>query len=186
MPTWNILCKIGIGNICFNIFSRHVDMMAKALRSYVQTCGCDKILANHALLQPLNVKRALEGLDIPFDIKIHGSAILFVLSKHPKYIPLAVEAINACNKVIAGTEHVVGQITEAFPDLDLSKKLVIIPPGMDPDVFALCTSIEENTKGFLKQVSNLGYFIFLNDLQLFIFKTKYSRIDQAKFGEYKL
>ena len=159
MPTWNILCKIEIGNICFNIFSRHVDMMAKALRSYVQTCGCDKILANHALLQPLNVKRALEGLDIPFDIKIHGSAILFVLSKHPKYIPLAVEAINACNKVIAGTEHVVGQITEAFPDLDLSKKLVIIPPGMDPDVFALCTSIEENTKRFLKQVSNLDNFI---------------------------
>ena len=88
----------------------HVLMMSKAIREYVKNCGCDKVLANHALLQPLNVKRALEGLEIPFDIKIHGSAILFVLKKHPQYTPLAVEAIEACNKLIAGTQHVVNQV----------------------------------------------------------------------------
>ena len=34
--------------------------------------------------------------------------------------------------------------------MDLSKKLVIVPPGMDPDVFDLCTSIEANSKAFLQ------------------------------------
>jgi len=130
---------------------RHVSMMAKAIGDGVRMWGCDKVLANHALLQPLNVKRALEETNIPFDIKIHGSSILFVLDKYPKYKPLAIEAINACNKIIAGTQHVVQQITDCFPDLDLSSKLVIIPPGMDPDVFDLCTSIEDNTNRFLTQ-----------------------------------
>lgn len=42
---------------------------------------------------------------------------------------------------------------KTFPDLDLSDKLVIVPPGMNPDVFDLCTSIESNTTAFLKAVS---------------------------------
>lgn len=130
---------------------RHVNMMSKAIRKVVDMWGCDKVIANHAILQPLNVKRALEGTNVPFDIKIHGSSITFVLKKFPKYMPLAVEAINACNKVIAGTEHVVNQVNETFPDLDLSKKLVIVPPGMDPEVFDLCTSIQSNTTAFLKE-----------------------------------
>lgn len=44
------------------------------------------------------------------------------------------------------------QVLSTFPDLDLSSKLVIVPPGMDPNVFNLCTSIESNTEAFLKQV----------------------------------
>ena len=87
-------------------------MMAKAIREAVDKWGCHKVLANHALLQPVNVKRALEGTNIPFDIKIHGSGITFVLQKYPKYKPLAIEAINACNKVIAGTQHVVDQVSD--------------------------------------------------------------------------
>ena len=86
-------------------------MMAKAVREACQRWKIDKVLSNHALLQPINVKRGLEGLDVPFDIKIHGSAITFILKKFPKYMPYAVEAINACNKVIAGTQHVVEQVS---------------------------------------------------------------------------
>ena len=89
-------------------------MMAKAVREACQRWKIDKVLANHALLQPINVKRGLEGLDVPFDIKIHGSAITFILKKFPKYMPYAVEAINACNKVIAGTQHVVDQVCSSF------------------------------------------------------------------------
>jgi len=84
--------------------------MAKAIRDACGRWKVDKVLANHALLQPINVKRGLEGLNIPFDIKIHGSAITFILKKFPKYLPYAVEAINACSKVIAGTQHVVDQV----------------------------------------------------------------------------
>ncbi|XP_057307459.1 uncharacterized protein LOC130645474 [Hydractinia symbiolongicarpus] len=131
---------------------RHIRMMATAIRKVIDMWGADKILSNHAVLQPINVKRALEGCTkkVPFDIKIHGSGIIFVLEKHPRFIPLAVEAINECNKVIAGSQHIVDQVLKTFPDLDLSDKLVIVPPGMNPDVFDLCTSIESNTTAFLK------------------------------------
>lgn len=85
-------------------------MMAKAVNDAVKRWKIDKVLSNHALLQPINVKRGLEGTNVPFDIKIHGSAITFILKRYPKYLPYAVEAINACNKVIAGTQHVVDQV----------------------------------------------------------------------------
>ena len=89
-------------------------MMAKAVREATQRWKIDKVLSNHALLQPINVKRGLEGTGVPFDIKIHGSAITFVLKKFPKYLPYAVEAIEACNKIIAGTQHVVDQVGISF------------------------------------------------------------------------
>ena len=70
-------------------------MMAKAVKDVCTRWKVDKVLSNHALLQPINVKRGLEGLNIPFDIKIHGSAITFILKNFPKYMPYAVEAIEA-------------------------------------------------------------------------------------------
>jgi len=139
-----------IPNFTDEEIERHINMMAKAVKDVCTRWKVDKVLSNHALLQPINVKRGLEGLDIPFDIKIHGSAITFILKKFPKYMPYAVEAIEASNKVIAGTLHVVDQVLSTFPDMDLSKKLVIVPPGMDPDVFDLCTSIDTNSKKFLQ------------------------------------
>ncbi|CAH1787543.1 unnamed protein product [Owenia fusiformis] len=135
---------------------RHIELTSKAIREAVDLWGCDKVLANHALLSPVNVKRALEGTDVPFDIKIHGSGILFVLAPHPVYKKYAIEAIEKCNKIIAGTNHIVRQVKETFEaeseELKLDDKLVIVPPGLDPDVFTPCRNIFKNINKFLDTI----------------------------------
>ncbi|XP_013421312.1 uncharacterized protein LOC106181476 [Lingula anatina] len=135
---------------------RHISMTSKAIRKAVDMWGCDKVLTNHALLSPVNAKRALEGTGIPFDIKIHGSALIFVVDPHPQYKKYAIEAIKKCNRIIAGTRHTVSQVMGSFAqekdDLDLEKKLVIVPPGMDPTVFSLCKSIDSNITAFLEVI----------------------------------
>ena len=134
----------------------HITKTAAGIKK-VLAQGCDRVLSNHALLSPVNTKRACEEMGVPFDIKIHGSGITFVLKPHPAYKKYAIEAIEACEKVVCGTQYIVDYMKETFADefdeLDLEHKMVIVPPGMDPEVFVLPDSHEANQARFREKVA---------------------------------
>ncbi|CAH1777195.1 unnamed protein product [Owenia fusiformis] len=134
----------------------HIRKMSEAIRRGINLWGCDQIIANHALLSPVNVKRAVEGLNVPFKIKIHGSALVFTLQPFPKFKPYAIEAFRECSHIIAGTHHVVQQLKGIFEDdyLQLNDKLIIIPPGMDPDLFIPSTNMHESLQEFRATIKN--------------------------------
>ena len=113
--------------------------------------------ARQGQLSPVNTKRACEEYGVPFDIKIHGSGITFVLKPHPQHKKYTIEAIEACEKVVCGTQYIVDYMKETFQDeydeLNLADKMVIVPPGMDPDVFNLAESHEANQERFRAKVA---------------------------------
>ena len=70
---------------------RHINMTGAGLQQ-VLTQGVDRVLTNHALLSPVIAKRAIETcpegvVRPPYDVKIHGSAITFVVKPHPQFKP---------------------------------------------------------------------------------------------------
>lgn len=120
---------------------QHITATAHGIELILQQ-GCDRVLSNHALLSPINTKRACEKYNTPFDIKIHGSGITFVLKPFPQFKKYAIEAILACEKIICGTKYIVDYLNATFPATEypeliqcLQQKIVIVPPGMDPEVF---------------------------------------------------
>ena len=135
---------------------RHIEMTAAGLRK-VLAQGVDRVLANHSLLSPVIAKRACEGGKIPFDVKIHGSSISFSLKERPELVRYAVEGLSGCEKIVAGTAYICRLLEETFAqhkqEIGLLRKRVIIPPGMDPDVFQLPDeSTEVNQQRFCEKI----------------------------------
>lgn len=120
--------------------------------------GVDFILANHSILAPVITKRATQGTGIPYDIKIHGSSIIFSVKNRYELRKYAVEGIKSCRKLIVGAGYMAGFVEETFQlekeEMRLLSKTVIIPPGMDPEVFTLGGSVRERQEAFLKSVSD--------------------------------
>ena len=135
----------------------HVEKTAAGLRR-VLAQGVDRILTNHSLLSPVIAKRACEGTKVPFDVKIHGSAITFSLKQRSELVRYSVEGLAHCEKIIAGTAYIARLLEETFAqhrgEIGLDRKRVIIPPGMDPNVFQLLDGVAENQKRFLDKVKS--------------------------------
>ncbi|KAJ7379916.1 hypothetical protein OS493_012676 [Desmophyllum pertusum] len=118
--------------------------------------GVDRILANHAILSPVITKRATEGTGIPYDVKIHGSSIIFSVKNRQELRPYALEGIKNCRRLIVGAKYMAGFVQETFEaeKEEIAKKIVIISPGMDPEVFQLGGSISERQDAFLASVKD--------------------------------
>jgi glycosyltransferase involved in cell wall biosynthesis len=133
----------------------HIEKTAAGLRK-VLAQGVDRVLTNHTILSPVIAKRACEGTQVPYDVKIHGSSIYFSLKQRSELIKYAVEGLTRCEKIIAGTAYISRLLNETFAEysdeIDLRRKCVIIPPGMDPDVFQLVDSVAKNQQRFLDKI----------------------------------
>lgn len=129
----------------------HITLTAAGLRKVLEQ-GVDHVLANHALLSPVITKRACEGSSVPFDVKIHGSAVNFSLKQRPELVKYAIEGLSHCEKIIAGTAYICRLLDATFElrkeEIGLRSKTVIIPPGMDPNVFKL---FDKNTADNLQR-----------------------------------
>ncbi len=132
-----------------------VEMTAVGLRK-VLAQGVDRVLANHALLSPVIAKRACDDMGVRFDVKVHGSALTFSLAQRSELMKYAVEGLMHCEKIIAGTDYIVRQLEKRFEHtsdkIGLRKKLVVIPPGMDPQIFCPIDSLSASKQRFLDSV----------------------------------
>jgi glycosyltransferase involved in cell wall biosynthesis len=136
----------------------HIEMTAAVLRSVVAQ-GCSHVLANHALFGPIIASRALTDTAIPYDVKIHGSALEYTLVPHPEWMLYAVEGLKGARHIFVGTRYVKHRTLEVFASyrnqLALEDKLHIVPPGMDPEIFKLSESYESGMDRFLENVDNM-------------------------------
>ena len=133
----------------------HIEMTASTLRD-VACQGADRILANHAIFGPVITKRALQNLDVPFDVKIHGSAVEYTLVPNPHLMDYAFEGLKAAQKVVVGTKYVRDRVLEVFgngqPTGKLTDQLTIVPPGMDPALFKLSQDPQKSQQQFMDKV----------------------------------
>jgi glycosyltransferase involved in cell wall biosynthesis len=96
----------------------------------------DVALANHLVMGPVVLARAFGG-DVPYAVKIHGSALEYTVKPNPeRFLPYALEGIRGANGVLVGSQHTAGSLFEALSDEpSLPDRTRLGPPGVDVHEF---------------------------------------------------
>ena len=91
----------------------------------------DVALANHLIMGPLILARALAGR-APYAVKVHGSALEYSVRPNPRFLPHALEGIRAASGVLVGSHHTAASLWEVLADEPaLPERTRLGPPGVD-------------------------------------------------------
>jgi glycosyltransferase involved in cell wall biosynthesis len=113
-----------------------------AVRAVCELTEPDIALANHLVMGPVILRRALEGR-IPYAVKIHGSALEYVVRPEPeRFLRYAREGLDGAAGVLVGSHHIAQRLWETIADPGLPARTRLSPPGVDPDVFHRRTVVE--------------------------------------------
>jgi glycosyltransferase involved in cell wall biosynthesis len=95
----------------------------------------DLALANHLVMGPLTVARAL-GDTVPYAVKIHGSALEYTVKPEPeRFLPAAGEGLAGARTVLVGSRHTGESLWAAMDDPTLPARTRLGPPGVDVEEF---------------------------------------------------
>jgi glycosyltransferase involved in cell wall biosynthesis len=126
----------------------YVAANVRAVRDVVAQVQPDVALANHLVMGPLVLARALgergagavhaageEGGApgaIPYAVKIHGSALEYTVAPHPeRFLPAAREGLERARTVLVGSQHVAERLWATLEDPSLPPRTRLGPPGVD-------------------------------------------------------
>jgi glycosyltransferase involved in cell wall biosynthesis len=104
------------------------------VRDVVARARPEVALANHLVMGPLILARALGG-EVPYAVKIHGSALEYTVKPHPRFLPAAVEGIRGARGVLVGSRHTGESLWAAVPVPGLESRTRLGPPGVDVERF---------------------------------------------------
>ncbi|WP_028065868.1 glycosyltransferase [Solirubrobacter soli] len=110
-----------------------------AVRDVVSLARPDVALANHLVMGPAILARALE--DVPYAVKIHGSALEYTVKPYPRFRPYAVEGLSRARGVLVGSRHTAESLWTEMADPSLPGRTRLGPPGVDVDRFAPRTPV---------------------------------------------
>jgi glycosyltransferase involved in cell wall biosynthesis len=110
---------------------RYVDRNVAAVRAVAGAVRPDLALANHLVMGPLVLARALE--EVPYAVKIHGSALEYVVKPHPRFLPHAREGLSRARGILVGSRHTGESLWATIPEAREHTRLG--PPGVDVDAF---------------------------------------------------
>lgn len=106
-----------------------------AVREIVEAVQPDVALANHAIMGPVVLARAL-GDRVPYAAKVHGSALEYVVKVDPeRFAPYAREGLGQAKAVLVGSLHTAESLWAAMPGLELRSRTRLGPPGVDVEEF---------------------------------------------------
>jgi glycosyltransferase involved in cell wall biosynthesis len=114
---------------------RYIDSNVAAVRAVADaTGGFDAALAGHLVMGPAILARAEIG---QFAAKIHGSALEYTVKPHPRFLPHAIEGMEAASCVLVGSRHTAESLWAALPGVEgLKEKTRLGPPGVDTEAFS--------------------------------------------------
>src|SRR6476469_2388484 len=92
----------------------YVARNVAAVRDVVAHAAPDVVLANHLVMGPLIVARALAG-GVPYAVKVHGSALEYPVKVDPeRFLPAAREGLAGASAVLVGSRHTAESLWEAI------------------------------------------------------------------------
>ena len=106
-----------------------------AAREVATRARPDVALANHLVMGPVVLARALEDMGVPYAVKIHGSALEYVVKPYPRFLPYALEGIRPARGVLVGSRHTAESLWAALGEEGLEDKTRLGPPGVDVERF---------------------------------------------------
>ena len=107
-----------------------------AVREVAERARPDVALANHLVMGPVVLARALAGLGVPYAVKVHGSALEYTVKPHSRFRPYAEEGLASASGVLVGSRHTAESLWEAMGDPELPGRTRLGPPGVDVERFA--------------------------------------------------
>src|SRR3954447_25853913 len=111
----------------------YIEANAAAVRQVAERAGVDIGLANHLVMGPVILAR---GLDAPYAVKVHGSALTYTVAPHrDRFLPYAREGLARAGAVLVGSRHTAKGLWEVMDDPALPDKTRLGPPGVDADAF---------------------------------------------------
>jgi glycosyltransferase involved in cell wall biosynthesis len=114
----------------------YVARNVAAVREVVARARPEVALANHLVMGPAILARALAGTGVPYAVKVHGSALEYVVKPHPRFLPYAREGLDGARGVLVGSRHTAESLWAALGDPDLPARTRLGPPGVDVERFA--------------------------------------------------
>jgi len=116
--------------------AEYVQANVAAVREIAERVRPDVALANHVVMGPVILARALAGL-VPYAVKVHGSALEYTVKPEPeRFLSFAREGLERARMVLVGSRHTAESLFEALGDPELPKRTRLGPPGVDVDRFA--------------------------------------------------
>lgn len=118
----------------YDLSDEEVERYLAANVEAVRAVGaCDVALANHLIMGPAVLARAL-GDDVPYAVKIHGSALEYVVKPHPRFARWAREGVGPARGILVGSRHTGESLWAVLPETRGRTRLG--PPGVDVEQFA--------------------------------------------------
>ena len=112
---------------------RYVDANVAAVREVAALVSPDVALANHLVMGPVILARALE--DVPYAVKIHGSALEYTVKPHPRFRPYAAEGLARARGILVGSYHTGASLWAEMDDTSVQDRTRLGPPGVDVQRF---------------------------------------------------
>ena len=115
--------------------ARYLEANVAAVRDVAGRFEPDVALANHAVMGPAILARALGG-EVPYAVKIHGSALEYTVRPDPeRFLPYMLEGLRGAAGVLVGSRHTAESLWEVAGDPGLAERTRLGPPGVDVDAF---------------------------------------------------
>ena len=115
--------------------AHYLEANVKAVREVAERAQPDVALANHLVMGPAIVARAVGGR-VPYAVKVHGSALEYTVRPEPeRFLPYAREGLEQAGAVLVGSRHTAESLWEVLGDPGLPERTRLGPPGVDADTF---------------------------------------------------
>jgi glycosyltransferase involved in cell wall biosynthesis len=109
----------------------YIAANAAAVRDVVAAVEPDAALANHLVMGPVILARALAGR-IPYAVKIHGSALEYTVRPNAeRFGPYAREGLGQAAGILVGSRHTAESLWEVVGLPGLPARTRLLPPGVD-------------------------------------------------------
>ncbi|MDO8187519.1 glycosyltransferase [Conexibacter sp. JD483] len=113
----------------------YVEANVRAVREVAELVQPDVALANHLVMGPLILSRALPR--VPYAVKIHGSALEYTVAPHPeRFLAAARRGVSGARGVLVGSRHTAERLWDTLQEPDLPPRTRLGPPGVDVGSFA--------------------------------------------------
>ena len=112
----------------------YVEANVRAVREVAERARPDVALANHLVMGPVILARALG--DVPYAVKIHGSALEYTVKPYPRFMPYAAEGLARARGILVGSRHTGESLWAAMGDPSVEDRTRLGPPGVDVAEFS--------------------------------------------------
>ncbi len=135
--------------------AHYIDANVRAVREVAERTAPDVALANHLVMGPVILARALDG-KTPYAVKVHGSALEYTVRPHrERFLPYALEGLRGASGVLVGSRHTAESLWEVVAEPGLRERTRLGPPGVDIHTFSPRPP-EEAAAGLLRLSRRVG------------------------------